>query len=123
VPLSDETRRIIGAAEFETMKKGVFVINVSRGGVVDENALARALVEGKIAGAALDVYESEPLPVDSPLLSAPNLVLTPHLGASTKEAQVQVALEVAAGMRAALAYGDMSTAINAAEIARAAGLS
>jgi D-3-phosphoglycerate dehydrogenase len=91
--------------------------------VVDEAALAKALVEGRIGGAGLDVYETEPLSPGSPLLSAPNLVLTPHLGASTKEAQVQVALEVATSLRAALAFGDVTLAINAAEIARAAGLS
>jgi D-3-phosphoglycerate dehydrogenase len=90
---------------------------------VDEAALARALIEGRIAGAGLDVYEAEPLTPESPLLSAPNLVLTPHLGASTKEAQVQVALEVAANLRAALAFGDLTHALNAAELARAAGLS
>jgi len=123
VPLTDETRGLIGEAELEKMRKGAFLINVSRGGVIDETALAQALIAGQIGGAGLDVYETEPLPADSPLLSAPNLVLTPHLGASTKEAQVQVALEVAASMRGALAYGDLSSAINAAEIARAAGLS
>jgi D-3-phosphoglycerate dehydrogenase len=105
------------------MKKGAFVLNVSRGGVVDEAALARALHEGRIGGAGLDVYEHEPIGPDSPLLDAPNLVLTPHLGASTKEAQVQVALEVARNLRSALAFGDLSAAINAAELARAAGLS
>jgi D-3-phosphoglycerate dehydrogenase len=105
------------------MKPGAFVVNVSRGGVIDEAALARALSDGRIAGAGLDVYESEPLAADNPLLSAPNLVLTPHLGASTGEAQVQVALEVATSIRAALIHGDVSAAVNAAEMARAAGLS
>ena len=123
VPLTDETRGLIGESALLKMKKGSFLVNLSRGGVVDEAALARALIEGRIAGAGLDVYETEPLPPESPLLSAPNLVLTPHLGASTKEAQVQVALEVAANLRAALAFGDLTHAINAAEIARAAGLS
>jgi D-3-phosphoglycerate dehydrogenase len=123
VPLTDETRGLIGESALLKMKKGAFLVNLSRGGVVDEAALARALIEGRIAGAGLDVYETEPLPPESPLLSAPNLVLTPHLGASTKEAQVQVALEVAANLRAALAFGDLTHAINAAEIARAAGLS
>jgi len=123
VPLTDETRSLIGESALLKMKKGAFLVNLSRGGVVDEAALARALIEGRIAGAGLDVYETEPLSPESPLLSAPNLVLTPHLGASTKEAQVQVALEVAANLRAALAFGDLTHAINAAEIARAAGLS
>ncbi|HSJ83566.1 MAG TPA: hydroxyacid dehydrogenase [Acidimicrobiia bacterium] len=123
VPLNAETKGLIDGDALRRMKKGTFVLNASRGGVVDEAALAQALSQGRIAGAGLDVFESEPLPPDSPLLTAPNLVLTPHLGASTKEAQVQVALEVARNVRAALALGDVSLAINAAEIARAAGLS
>jgi D-3-phosphoglycerate dehydrogenase len=123
VPLTEETKGLIGESALGMMKKGAFLINVSRGGVVDEAALARALAEERIAGAGLDVYETEPLAAGSPLLSAPNLVLTPHLGASTQEAQIQVALEVAASLRAALAFGDLSSAINAAELARAAGLS
>jgi D-3-phosphoglycerate dehydrogenase / 2-oxoglutarate reductase len=123
VPLNAETRGMIGTDALGQMKKGAFVINVSRGGVVDEDALALALTEGRIAGAGLDVYDHEPIPPDSPLLQAPNLVLTPHLGASTKEAQIQVALEVARNMRAALALGDLSAAINATDLAWAAGLS
>jgi D-3-phosphoglycerate dehydrogenase len=123
VPLNAETRGLIGAEALGRMKKGAFVLNVSRGGVVDEAALARALHEGRIGGAGLDVYEHEPIGPDSPLLDAPNLVLTPHLGASTKEAQIQVALEVARHIRSALALGDLSAAINATELARAAGLS
>jgi D-3-phosphoglycerate dehydrogenase len=123
VPLTDETRGLIDGAALARMKKGVFVLNASRGGIVDEEALARALVDERIAGAGLDVFETEPLPANSPLLSAPNLVLTPHLGASTKEAQLQVAIEVARSIRAALAYSDISSAINAAEIARESGVS
>jgi D-3-phosphoglycerate dehydrogenase len=123
VPLNAETRGLIGEEALTRMKNGAFVLNVSRGGVVDEAALARALHEGRIAGAGLDVYEHEPIGPDSPLLDAPNLVLTPHLGASTKEAQIQVALEVARNIRSALALGDLSAAINATELARAAGLS
>jgi D-3-phosphoglycerate dehydrogenase / 2-oxoglutarate reductase len=123
VPLNAETRGLIGESTLGRMKKGAFVLNVSRGGVVDETALAKALNNGRIAGAGLDVYEHEPLSPDSPLLDAPNLVLTPHLGASTKEAQIQVALEVARSMRTALAQGDLSAAINASDLANAAGLS
>ena len=123
VPLNAETRGLIGESTLARMKKGAFVLNVSRGGVVDETALAEALNNGRIAGAGLDVYEHEPLSPDSPLLDAPNLVLTPHLGASTKEAQIQVALEVARSMRTALAQGDLSAAINASDLANAAGLS
>ena len=112
VPLNDETRGIISDETFHSMKKRAFVINASRGGVVDEEALVRALEAGEIAGAALDVYETEPLPPDSPLRAAPNLVLTPHLGASTEEAQVGVATEVAKAMAAALIDGDLSAAVN-----------
>jgi D-3-phosphoglycerate dehydrogenase len=116
VPLTDETRGLIDASRFGRMKVGVLVINASRGGVIDEVALANALHDGTIAGAALDVYEREPLSEESPLRSAPNLVLTPHLGASTEEAQVGVATEVAGYIHAALGEGDVSAAINAADL-------
>lgn len=113
VPLTEETRGIVGEGAFRRMKPTAFVVNASRGGVVDEPALAAALAKGEIAGAALDVFETEPLPDDSPLRSAPNLVLTPHLGASTAEAQEGVATEVAEKIRALLVDGDGSGAINA----------
>ncbi len=116
VPLTDETRGLVGADALQRMKKEAYVVNASRGGVIDEAALARALGEGEIAGAGLDVYEDEPLPSESPLRAAPNLVLTPHLGASTAEAQVGVATEVAIGVRAVLLDGDVSGAVNAADI-------
>jgi D-3-phosphoglycerate dehydrogenase len=113
VPLTDQTKGIIGKDSIARLKKGSFVVNVARGGVVDEAALAEALKSGHLAGAALDVYESEPLEQDSPLRDAPNLILTPHLGASTAEAQELVASEIAETVRAALADGDLSTALNA----------
>ena len=116
VPLSDETRGLIGVDAFAKMKDTAFLINASRGGVVDESALAEALSSGDIAGAALDVYEAEPLGEDSPLRSAPNLVLTPHLGASTHEAQLGVATEVAEKIKALLTNGDSSSALNAADL-------
>jgi D-3-phosphoglycerate dehydrogenase len=94
VPMSRGTRGLIGEAALARMKPGAFLLNVARGGVVDEAAVARALVQGTLGGAAIDVYEQEP-PTDSPLLEAPNTVLTPHLGASTAEAQILVATEVA----------------------------
>ena len=75
------------------LPKGARVLNVARGGVVNEQALADALKSGQIAGAGLDVFETEPIPADNPLLTAPNVVLTPHLGASTVEAQEAVAVE------------------------------
>jgi D-3-phosphoglycerate dehydrogenase len=116
VPLTDETKGIIGPDALNQMRPTTFVVNASRGGVVDEAALAKALHNGEIAGAALDVYESEPLPVDSPLRDAPNLVLTPHLGASTAEAQVGVATEVAHKIRLLLETGNRADAINALDL-------
>lgn len=116
VPLTDETRGICGSEALSKMKQTAYVVNASRGGVVDERALARALVERAIAGAALDVYETEPLPEDSPLRDAPNLVLTPHVGASTDEAQVGVATEVARKIRDWFLDGDLSDALNGAEL-------
>jgi len=116
VPLTDETRGLLGDEAFSRMKNGVFVINASRGGVIDEAALARALAGGEIAGAALDVYEHEPLPDDSSLRDAPNLILTPHLAGSTAEAQVEVAREVAAHVVRCLGHGDRGGALNAAQL-------
>jgi D-3-phosphoglycerate dehydrogenase len=116
VPLTDDTRGMIDADTLRGMKQGAFVVNVARGGVVDEGALAHALTVGHLAGAALDVFSDEPLASDSPLRAAPNLVLTPHLGASTAEAQQLVATEIAEAVRAALADGDLSRALNAPSI-------
>jgi len=95
VPLSRATRGMIGSAEIARMKRGAFLLNVARGGVIDEDAAAQALRDGQLGGAAFDVYTAEPPPADLPLRDAPNTVLTPHLGASTEEAQVAVAEEVA----------------------------
>ena len=94
VPGGRVTRGLIGAAELARLRPGAIVLNVARGGVYDEAAVAEALRSGHLAGAGFDVYEHEP-PVGSPLLDAPNTVLTPHLGASTAEAQVRVAEEAA----------------------------
>jgi D-3-phosphoglycerate dehydrogenase len=116
VPLTPTTEGMIGAAELRRMKSTSFLVNVSRGGVVDEPALAQALADGELAGAALDVFASEPLEDDSPLRDAPNLVLTPHLGASTAEAQELVAGEIAEAVKAALLFGDLTRAVNAPAI-------
>ncbi|MCJ7817673.1 MAG: hypothetical protein MUP60_02380, partial [Candidatus Thorarchaeota archaeon] len=89
VPLTPETKGMIGEKEFKKMKKTAFLINTARGGVVDEKALLNALNDGEIAGAALDVFESEP-PKDWQLVKHPKLVATPHLASSTDEAQVRV---------------------------------
>ena len=111
-PLTAETRHIIGGAALQKTKRGVRIINCARGGLVDENELASALRSGQVAGAALDVFETEPLPSDSPLRDAPNLVLTPHLGASTAEAQESVGIEIAQSVRAALIEGIIHNAVN-----------
>ncbi|MFX1604384.1 MAG: hydroxyacid dehydrogenase [Promethearchaeota archaeon] len=89
VPLVPQTKNMIGEKEFKMMKKSAYLINTARGGVVDEKALLKALNEGKIAGAALDVFENEP-PLDWELVKHPHIVATPHLASSTKEAQVRV---------------------------------
>ena len=101
-PLTAETRHIVDAVRLQKTKRGVRIINCARGGLIDEAALVQALQAGHVAGAALDVFEIEPLPADSPLRGAPNLVLTPHLGASTVEAQESVGIEIAQSIRAAL---------------------
>ncbi|MGF9826434.1 phosphoglycerate dehydrogenase, partial [Brevibacillus agri] len=92
-PLTKETRHIISTREFAKMKEGVRLINCARGGIIDEKALYEAITSGKVAGAALDVFEEEP-PVDNPLVGLPQVVTTPHLGASTVEAQENVAVDV-----------------------------
>jgi len=116
VPLTSETEALLGAEELASMKSSAYLVNIARGGVVDESALAEALSHGRLAGAALDVYETEPLPADSPLRQAPNLVMTPHIGAATQDAQVRVAAEVAQRIRDALTAGDLSAALNRAAL-------
>jgi D-3-phosphoglycerate dehydrogenase len=111
-PLTTETRHIVDAVRLQKMKRGVRIINCARGGLVDETALVQALQDGHVAAAALDVFEHEPLPDDSPLRAAPNLVLTPHLGASTAEAQESVGIEIAQSVRAALLEGTIRNAVN-----------
>ena len=111
-PLTAETRHILDAARLQKTKRGVRVINCARGGLIDENALVKVLQDGHVAAAALDVFETEPLPADSLLRGAPNLVLTPHLGASTAEAQESVGVEIAHSIRAALLEGTIRNAVN-----------
>jgi D-3-phosphoglycerate dehydrogenase len=103
---------MIDEKAFDMMKKGVRVFNCARGGIIKETALVEALKSGKVAAAGLDVYESEPLAKDSPLRDFPNLVLTPHLGASTKEAQESCGIEVAEVIADALETGAIRNAIN-----------
>lgn len=95
-PLTEETKHLLDEKAFQKMKKGVRIINAARGGIIDEKALAENIKTGKVAGAALDVYETElEPPTDSPVVSLENVVTTPHLGASTEEAQVNVSIDVA----------------------------
>lgn len=115
VPLTDETKGMINKESIGRMKAGTFLVNASRGGVVNEDDLAEALHNGHLGGAGLDVYEEEPLDSSSPLLEAPRLTLTPHLGASTHEAQQHVAVEVA-GYIASVLAGDLSAALNKNEL-------
>jgi phosphoglycerate dehydrogenase-like enzyme len=103
VPLSDATRGIFDAATFARMRPDAIFINTARGGVVDQPALLDALRRGVIAGAGLDVMTPEPLPPDDPLLTAPNLVVTPHLGSSTEATRVAMAALAVDNLRTALA--------------------
>jgi D-3-phosphoglycerate dehydrogenase len=116
-PVTDDTRNIIGKDAFAKMKKGVRLVNCARGGLVDETALLEAIENGTVAAAALDVYAVEPLPSDSPLLNNPKIITTPHLGASTTEAQEGVALTVAEQMRDYLLSGELRNAVNAPSMA------
>ena len=111
-PLTPETRGLVGAKELARMKPDSYVINCARGGLVDEHALVDALREGRVAGAALDVFEQEPPPADHPLLALEQVVVTPHLGASTHEAQEGVALTVAEQMRDYFLTGALRGAVN-----------
>lgn len=112
MPLTDETRHMLNADAFAKMKDGVRVFNCARGGIIDETALIAALNSGKVAAAGLDVFEDEPLAEDSELRKIDNLVLTPHLGASTDEAQESVGVEIAESLVAVLRGEIPRNAIN-----------
>lgn len=111
-PLIKETRHVINTETIATMKDGVRLINCARGGIIDEQALADAIASGKVAGAALDVFENEP-PTDSPLLGLDKVIVTPHLGASTVEAQKNVAISVANQCISVLEGGAAKYVVNA----------
>ena len=111
-PLTDETRNILSRDRLEGAKKGIRIVNCARGGLIDEAALKDCLESGQVAGAALDVFATEPPPKDHPLFGAPNFICTPHLGASTTEAQVNVALQVAEQMADYLVNGGVTNALN-----------
>jgi D-3-phosphoglycerate dehydrogenase len=115
-PLTDETMGMIGRRELARLRRGSYVVNLARGGIVDDQALVGALESGHVRGAVLDVFATEPLPADHPLRRAPNVVLTPHIGASTAEAQRNVAVDACVAVRDALLRGDISRSINVAAI-------
>ncbi|HEX7118304.1 MAG TPA: phosphoglycerate dehydrogenase [Longimicrobiales bacterium] len=116
-PLTEATANLIDDAKLRLLKPGAYVVNAARGGVVDEEALVRAVRERRLAGVALDVFADEPLPADHPLRAlGADAVLTPHLGAATEEAQQNVAIEIVEAVRAALVDHDFSRAVNAPAI-------
>jgi len=115
-PLNAETRGLVGAAAFAKMKKGVRIINCARGGIVDEEALAAAINEGKVDGAAVDVFAKEPPPPDNPLLKLDQVIFTPHLGAATTEAQLNVAIAIAHQVVNYLTRGVIQDAVNVPSI-------
>ncbi|MBL8997499.1 MAG: phosphoglycerate dehydrogenase [Gemmatimonadetes bacterium] len=113
-PLTDETRGMIGARELGRLRSDAVVANLARGGIVDEGALVEALRAGRLAGATLDAFVAEPLTGDHPLRGVPNLLLTPHIGASTQEAQRNVAVDVCEAVRDALLDNELSRSLNVA---------
>ena len=112
MPLSDETRDMLGANAFSKMKDGACVVNCARGGIINEADLVAAIKSGKVGGAAVDVYDAEPLPDDADLRELPQVIMTPHLGASTKEAQESVGLEGAEAVTDYLVDGAIRNAVN-----------
>jgi D-3-phosphoglycerate dehydrogenase len=112
LPATEETRNLIDRRRLGLLKKTAVLVNTARGGVVDETALLEAVSTGAVAGAALDVFEQEPLPKDSPLRSSDRIILTPHLAASTTEAQERVSVEICRSVREALLTGVIGDAVN-----------
>ncbi|HEX3716755.1 MAG TPA: phosphoglycerate dehydrogenase [Verrucomicrobiae bacterium] len=112
MPMTDETKGMVNAAAFAKMKKGARILNCARGGIINETDLYAAIQSGQIGGAGLDVYEVEPPPADFPLRALPQVVMTPHLGASTEEAQENVGIEVAEAITDYLLSGAVRNAVN-----------
>src|SRR5262245_13434545 len=112
VPLTESTRGLVGKDAFAKMKKGVLLVNAARGGIVDEAALLEAIQSKKVAGAALDVFAEEPPPKDHPLLAREEVIFTPHIGAATEKAQLNVAIAVAEQVRDYLLDGVVRNAVN-----------
>jgi D-3-phosphoglycerate dehydrogenase / 2-oxoglutarate reductase len=122
-PLTEETTGLIGRAQLAALRPGAIVANLARGGIVDEQALAAAISAGHVRGAIVDAFTTEPLPADHPLRTLPNVLLTPHIGASTAEAQRNVAVDVCIAVRDALLRGELSRSINIAEVGDGRGWS
>ncbi|MFO0580644.1 MAG: phosphoglycerate dehydrogenase [Anaeromyxobacter sp.] len=112
VPLTEQTKNLVNASTLAQMRKGALLVNCARGGIVDEKALADALASGHLGGAALDVFEKEPPAPDHPLFAIDTFVCTPHLGASTEEAQSAVAIAIAEQLAAYLVRGEVKNAVN-----------
>jgi (S)-sulfolactate dehydrogenase len=112
VPITDKTRNLVNADVLSRVKKGAILVNCARGGIVDEKALAEALATGRLGGAAMDVFEKEPPPADHPLFKFENFVCTPHIGASTEEAQSAVAIAIAEQLAVYLQEGVVKNAVN-----------
>ena len=111
-PLTDETKDLIGGERIDLLKPNVRIVNVARGGIINEADLAAALQDGRVAAAALDVFSAEPLVADSPLRGLANCIITPHLGASTEEAQVRVSTDIAEGFNLYFDSGKIVNAVN-----------
>jgi D-3-phosphoglycerate dehydrogenase len=118
IPLSEDSRHLLNDAAFRQMKQGVRVVNCARGALIDETALLAALRSGRVAGAALDGFEEEPLPLNHPLLSLPQVICTPRLAARTEEAENEVAVVVARGVLAALRAEPVATSLNIPPVSR-----
>jgi D-3-phosphoglycerate dehydrogenase len=113
-PLTEETDGMIGRRELARLKSGAVAVNMARGGIIEEVALVHALVSGQLRGAIVDAFSKEPLASDNPLRTSPNTLLTPHIGASSAEAQRNVAVDACAAVRDALLYNELSRSINVA---------
>lgn len=116
LPLLPATKNSIGAAQYSKMKKGSYFINASRGGIANEADLLAALESGHLAGAALDVFDQEPVPAGHKLVKHPKVICTPHIGAATKESQTKVGIAAAEGLIRFYNSKDLSTAVNASEV-------
>ena len=116
VPRTKETTGLLGREEFARVKKGVLIVNTARGGIVDEQALLEALESGQVGAAALDVFEQEPPPANHPLVNHEHVICTPHLGAYTEQAQVNVSVGVAEQVRDFLVDGTVRNAVNVPSI-------